>query len=202
MAREGRGQARDTGKSPNRRQGFTLLELLCALTLAALLANFAWAGFGRLLAVQRQAAAIAELRTLVRFARFSAISGQHRVTVCALDPGGRCRRDWTGRRVVVFGDVNNNRRLDSGEAVMRDIGWHPARGQLRWRASLGRPYLAFTAQGRAVVNGSFRYCPADNDPRLAVALVVSHTGRVYVPGDSDGDGIGESAAGDRLDCPP
>ena len=182
-------------------RGFTLIELLVTLTLTALLGQLAWTGFADFLARQRQLTAIAEVRSLVRFSRFTALGTRQRATLCALDSSNRCNRDWTGRHIAVFTDSNRNRALDANERLHRSLDWPAVRGNLHWRASLGRPYLAFTTAGRSAVNGSFSYCPSNADARFAAAIVVSHSGRTYVPGDSDGDGTRETASGRNLSCP-
>ena len=74
--------------------------------------------------------------------------------------------------------------------------------RLSYRAFGSSVHLRFTPLGFTLAhNGTFKLCPADNDPRYARALIVSKTARFRLSGDRDGDDIHEDASGDALACP-
>ncbi len=158
--------------------GYTLIELLLTTAIAALLIQ-AGLGLGSLITRERQALSILELQRLVQFARGQAVNMQGDVVLCALDESQDCEREWTGRQVVVFSDRDRDRRLDEGEALQMSM-WPEERGRLAWRASLGRPYLAFTAMGSTYQNGSFILCYEEGAERPDVVLTLNRGGRPYL----------------------
>ncbi len=174
---------------------------MLVLALLAIVVPIGTASFRTSLVEARSAAAMRHLGTLLSFARHHALTSQSVVTLCALDAEGRCHRDWqSAARIVVFVDSNRNRRFDGGERRLREIRWPLRQGELSWRASLARPYIEFQANGGTWQNGTLYYCPQSRDARQARALVLSHSGRHYQPGDSNGDGIREDRSGRNIRC--
>lgn len=158
--------------------GYTLLELLVTMSVCSCLA-LASLGLGELLQRTRQALAIAELQQLVQFARGQAVNLQQEVVLCALDANRACQRSWTGQQVAVFMDADRDRKLGDGEAL-RLVDWPAERGRLAWRASLGRPFLAFSAMGSTNQNGSFILCREEDSRRPDVVLTLNRGGRPYL----------------------
>lgn len=161
--------------------GYGLLELLITATIAACCIQ-AGLGLFDLVERNRRWQVAAELQRLVLYARGEAVSRQQAVTLCALDGEGACQRDWDGRDIAVFADINGNRRLDDGEAL-RLSHWPQNRGRLRWRAALGRRYLEYSELGSTHQNGSFVYCQGREQATLVI--LVNRGGRPYV-GDPKG----------------
>lgn len=159
-------------------RGYTLLELLIAGAIFACLV-VASLGLGDLVQRTRQALAVTELQGLVQFARSQAVNLQREVVLCALDHDQACQPQWTGRPVAVFIDFNRDRRLGEGEAL-RLAHWGEERGRLAWRASLGRPFLAFTAMGSTHQNGSFVLCYPGERRHPDVVLTLNRGGRPYL----------------------
>ena len=159
-------------------RGFTLIESLLVLAIVALLVSAA-SGLDTLLERERRVQAVLDLRRSLSFARTAAVNRQLRITLCALDAQADCAGSWQGRDFAIFVDRNRNRRLDDGEALRREH-WSASRGQLTWRAALGRSYLVFKPGGDTAQNGSFLYCPQVGDKRRATRVVINRAGRHYV----------------------
>ena len=157
-------------------RGYTLLELLVTGAAAALCINAGLALFEMVERNRRWAASL-EIHRLVMFARSEAVSRQRDVTLCAVDAEGACRRDWSGLDVAVFTDLDGDGRLDDGEALLV-THWPQARGRLRWRAALARPYLRYSALGSTYQNGSFVFYRKGLDAELVIS--VNRGGRPYV----------------------
>jgi type IV fimbrial biogenesis protein FimT len=190
-------------RPPRARRGFTLIELLIVVLLISIFVGLGLPSLKHLLAESRGKAAIGQMRALFAFARQQALTGGEATTLCAVEHSGRCVRDWTaGHEIAVFIDRNADRRLDSGDRLLRRVAWPVVDAELSWRASLGRSYLSFESTGATWQNGTLYYCPRSRDPRHARALVISQTGRSYLPGDSNGDGIREDRSGRNLECGP
>jgi len=181
--------------------GLTLIELLITLLLLAVIASLSSNAFSNLIPRHRALTAMTTFRGLFQFARTTAIYSQRTVTVCALTSAQKCTRDWSGdRRIAVFYDNNQNRYLDEKDEGLRLLDWPARKGVVSWRASLARTYINFLPQGNTWQNGTLYYCPANGDVRHANALVLSHSGRSYHPGDSNGDGIREDRKFKPLSC--
>lgn len=158
--------------------GYTLPELLIALAVIGILVQ-AGLGLGDLVTRQRQAMATIELQRLIQFARSQAVTLQREVVLCALDENRECHRDWSGRAVAVFIDADRDRRLDEGEELQLSQ-WPRERGSLQWRASLGRPFLAFSDMGSTDQNGSFIVCYGGEGQRPNLVLSLNRGGRPYI----------------------
>ncbi len=182
-------------------RGWTLLELLVTVTVAALAIALALPAFDELLARQRGAAAMNQLVGAVHLARAEAILQRGTVTLC---PGAdEClgRDDWhLGARV--FRDENGNGRQDGADPLIAALPALRAGERIYWRAFRNRGYLQFQPRGYTQwQNGSFLYCAPGGEPRYARMIIVNAQGRVRVARDHDGNGVVENASGRNVDCP-
>ena len=181
--------------------GMTLIEVMVAILVLGVALQLVLPDVSRRIEDLRSATAMRHLSSLLAYARHEALLRGLPVTVCALDAAGACQRSWTDRHeVTAFIDRDANQRRDGDDAALRAVRWPLARGELSWRASLGRSYLRFEAAGNTWQNGTLYYCPASRDARFARALVVSQSGRNYLTGDGDGDGVREDRHGRNLVC--
>ncbi|MEM1404549.1 MAG: GspH/FimT family protein [Pseudomonadota bacterium] len=189
------------GQGTGLHPGFTLLELLLVLAVLSISLQLTTAAFAPQLREMRSASAMNHVAGLMAYARHEALLRRRPVTVCVLDADNRCTRTWLpGFRLIAFVDTNANRRLEASDELLRDTDWPMTGAELSWRASLARPYIAFTETGGTWQNGTLYYCPETRDARQARALVVSHSGRAYATVDSNGDGIREDRTGKNLKC--
>jgi len=185
-------------------RGYTLVELITAMAIAAVALHAAAPAMSDFLARQRAIAVVNAVITTTQLARTSAIMHRQRVTFCSVDPANteRCggRGDWH-HGALIFADANRNRRHEATEAL---YGGMPAlrRGEsLIWRSFRNRSYLQFLPTGLTPwQNGHFQYCPADSDDRFARQLILNAQGRVRVARDLNGDGIVEDAQRRPLSC--
>jgi type IV fimbrial biogenesis protein FimT len=107
---------------PNRirLRGVTLIELIVALSIAAVLLASAVPGFQDALVRQRVTASTNELVLAVHLARAEATARHARVAIAP-----DAANDWSsGWRVFI--DANDNGRLDGGEVVVRQFDPVPA----------------------------------------------------------------------------
>lgn len=182
-------------------RGVSLLELLVALLIAAVLLQLAVPAWSTFLGNQRAVAAINTLIAGVQLARTSAVVQGVTVTFCPRN-GAACgtRSDWS-RGGWIFADANRNARIDEGEVVYGGLPALDGGATLQWRAFRNRSYLQFRPNGLTDwQNGTFLYCPADGDTRFARAIILNAAGRVRRAPDRDRDGIAEDAQGRPLVC--
>lgn len=180
--------------------GFTLLELLLALSLAAVLVT-AVAGFQadwkRRHQLNEQAGALA---AAVRFARSYAMVSGARTVVCKSADGGACGGDGYESGWLIFAEnaATKNGKPDTGERRLR-VRQNARAAGITIRSNTFANYIAYDARGRSNRAGRFVAC-ADGAVRGAKALVVSRTGRLRFAADTDDDGIVEVGDDNIKNC--
>ncbi|MCG7952914.1 MAG: GspH/FimT family pseudopilin [Candidatus Thiodiazotropha endolucinida] len=101
-------------------QGLTLLELLVAVVIAAILFGVGIPSFFNLIANNRLTVATNELVTSMHYARSEAVTREIPVSVCASEDGQSCSgsTDW-GSGWIVFTDINGtNGMLDADDELL------------------------------------------------------------------------------------
>ena len=170
-----------------RRAGFTLLELLTAMSLLSL--TMLWG-----VPLLSQAGLSGEARqfgfTLTRalnMARGLAVASGERVTLCASSDHHHCLKNWRGDvQILVFTDRNRNYQLDKKDTLHLSQHLRLRHGSGHWRGSLGRPYMRYRVDGSAVEYGRYSYCPQSGKQGEFRQLVINHVGRVYLHHDGTG----------------
>lgn len=176
-------------------EGFSLLELLIVLVLAAILVGLALPSFSSYLALSKLEAASRTLRMTTHLAKSEAIRRGTRVIVCPSGDGISCTRNPVNQ-VIVFRDRNRNGRPDQAKDI---LSRHLLEGPTL-STSYNRPYLAFSPLGHASgTNGTYTIC--DNTyPDFGQLLIISVSGRARRGRDYDNDGIVEKRPGIPVDC--
>lgn len=128
------------------KRGFSLLELLTALAVMALLASLALPGMQDMVRRYQLNAAVSDLTGAIDLARSQAIARAGRVMLAPLEPGGV---NW-GEGWVVFVDTNADRRPSPEEEVIASHGPLPADLLFNTNFTGGRApyYIAFNSAGR------------------------------------------------------
>lgn len=122
--------------------GFTLLELMVVIAIAAILLALALPSFTSTLRSNRVATSTNELLATLSLARSEAVRNTRGAGVCTSADGGACGGDWDSGWLV-WGDSNGNGALDAGETVVR---YSQARSSLAMTGSVTT--LAFDSRGR------------------------------------------------------
>jgi type IV fimbrial biogenesis protein FimT len=179
-------------------RGFSLLELMIVLIIAAILISAALPSFTSFINNQERKSALYGLMGVFAFARQHAVMTGAIVTVCPLDATDACGRNWNGD-IHAFLDPNNSRRLTAPEALLRTIS-PSTNGQLTVR-SLSRSYFQFRPTGLVHSDlGNVTWCPKSRDASLAGQVIINRGGQVRVARDTDGDGVPEDSSGRPLRC--
>ncbi|XOV82194.1 MAG: GspH/FimT family pseudopilin [bacterium] len=180
--------------------GFTLLELLTAMAMAAVIMAMAIPGMQSLVHSYQARTALQDLRAGIHLARQTAINKNVNVIICPRQ-GNTCgpRNTWHAG-AIIFEDRDNSRTRTPDDIIVGFLNPIDS-GQIYWRAFRSRSYLQFTGSGlTAWQNGNLLYCPNNGDPTLARQLILNVAGRTYPSRDSDGDGIHEDARGRQISC--
>ena len=163
--------------------GFTLIELMVVLVLAAILATLAAPAMSGMVNSMRLTAAVNSLFTSLLLARSEAIKRNARAVVCKSASGDACiasggwEQGW-----IVFHDANNNAKRDAGEVIM---SVEPAmRSPIRLNGnSPFASYVSFTPMGQtAYASGAFQagtltVCVESSEPLEARQIVINSSGR-------------------------
>lgn len=159
-------------------QGFTLVELLVTVAIAATVLMLGAPALGGLLARTRSASAEASVADTLRHARASAVARNLRVLVCPSSDGRQCERgaDWR-HGWIVAPDDDGDGSPDPGRPVMAIQAAMPE--GTRVVTTAGRTKLTFQPTGSAGgSNVTFTVCHARD--RSGRSVVVANSGRVRV----------------------
>lgn len=139
--------------------GFTLVELMVALSVAAILLMLS-VGFAELVADNRRTAAINEFVAALHYARLEAVTRAARVTICRSANQNSCG-DGAGWETgwIVFTDPANPGVVDRDEQILKV---HEALAAMTLR---GNSHIAdrvsYTPMGTSLgFNGTFTLCDA------------------------------------------
>lgn len=168
-----------------RRQGFSLIELVITIAIAALLLGV---GIPDLQQIFSKHSADAEARQILRHlqkTRELAVFSGRDMIFCGIDAEKKCVRDDITRFVIFF-DGNNNRQVDENETVESELKLDFA-GDVRLRAS-GKRFIRYFNDGTANPFGSIFLCPRRAEPALIRRVITNMPGRPYL-GRAEANGI-------------
>lgn len=160
---------------PRTDAGFTLIEAMVTVSIAALLLTLGLPAFADALERQRLATTLHLLTADMAIARSSSIMRREQVVICPgrADSGCSGDRDWS-RGWLVFRDPDGNRQPDAAGDILRATD-APAGGADRLRLTSTRPWLRYQANGMAAhSNLSVNACSGG---QLRGKVVVNRLGR-------------------------
>lgn len=167
--------------------GFTLIELMVTIALAAILMALAAPSFSATIASNRLSAQTSDLITSLNAARSESIRRGRRVTVCKSVDGSSCATegDWsTGW--IAFEDKDSDAVVDEKETVLLVHQTGENLTMVKGTTNVSS-YVSFTPDGRAkLINGStqsgtLRVCSKSSalgDTRRARNVTVNPVGRI------------------------
>jgi type IV fimbrial biogenesis protein FimT len=161
--------------------GWTLVELMIALALAAIMVTLAVPGYHDWIATYQLASHAEHLANSLALARSEAIKRGHRVNLCPAPGGVRCAdgANWDAGWLV-YVDANRDGRNADDEPVLRAEAAAPAGIQVRANRPVA-DYVSFTGLGQArllaggLQMGTFTLCRRGLAARK---VVLANSGRV------------------------
>lgn len=139
----GNPQVHDSGCA-----GFSLVELMVVILIAAVLAGMAVPAFGRLIDSQRLTSTANDFLASIQLTRSEAIKRGRRVD---LVPAGA---NWSDGWIVLV-DENGNQSFDAGETIIHQR--EPASNGISITSKLSdnsKPYIAYNGTGRTRTNAA------------------------------------------------
>ncbi len=162
----------------HQQQGFNLVELLVVTGIVAILLAAGAPTFSTLSKQQRLTSASNSLLAAIQHARSESLVRSSNVVLCPTVTGQQCADTGAWHLgYISFTDVNDNRRVDRTEPILRHGAALPA-GVSAW-SSRGRRLLRFKASGFAPgTNMTIRLC--SHRQSEGRNLVVSNSGRARI----------------------
>ncbi len=179
--------------------GFSLIELMVTLSIAAILLTIGVPSFNTIIKNNRLTSQINSLVSSLGMARSEALKRNQPVSVCKSGNGTACSSNWTASSQgwAVFVDSDQNGSIGAGEEVLRANGRLESGTKLRFTGN----YLSFDRQGGAPASsGTFILCD-DRGASSAKAIIVLASGLIRKGEDSNNDGTVEDLNGSNVTCP-
>jgi type IV fimbrial biogenesis protein FimT len=173
--------------------GFTIIELMFALVLMAVVMAMAVPNFNQLIKNNRLTSQANEFITAINYARNEAIKRNMNVILCRSSTGTSCgggtgwENGW-----IVYADTNSNAGLDNGEEL-KIFGALAGGNTLRGDASYTNT-ITYGPKGYVTVAGALILCDDRNssggtadaeDFAKGRAIIISATGRPRVTAAAD-----------------
>jgi len=168
-----------TQAMPASSRGFTLIELMIAVGLTALLLSMAIPALDSFTTNARQTSAINDFVSSMHVARSTAVTTNFRVTVCASSGGSNCEAVSWDQGWIVFGDRDSDQSVDGDEVISAASAGIDG---LSIQSSEFGQFLMYRPNGRVMnssVNGNsgqFTVCD-DRGDQYAKVLIFDLSGR-------------------------
>jgi type IV fimbrial biogenesis protein FimT len=163
----------------NRESGFTLIELMIAVGLSALLLSMAVPALDHFTDNARQTSGINDFVASMHVARSTAVTTNFRVTLCASANGANCEAVSWDQGWIVFGDRDSDQIVDVDEVIAAASDGIDG---LSIRSGEFGQFLMFRPNGRvmnASVNGNsgqFTVCD-DRGTEYVKVVIIDLSGR-------------------------
>jgi type IV fimbrial biogenesis protein FimT len=178
-----------------RQQGLTLVEVLIALAIMAILFGVLAPNIHTILSKNRITAAINAMSSVVQYGRFSAIDQNGVAVVCPSHNFSTCSDNWNLPKIV-FIDANTNNQRDNNEPLLMT-----AEASSSQESFTGPDVpITFDESGATNMSVSIVLCSVDNPIELARAVNINQQGRTRISTDSNADDIHEDIDGNNLVC--
>jgi len=179
--------------NPKSTSGFTLLELIVAISIAGILMAMAIPSFNNVIRNNRLTTYANELVTSLNLARSEAVKRGVSVSVRKSSSVTGCTPTyWNTCGWNVFVDNDEDGILDTGEEVLRTYPALPAPFTLAGSNTNFVNFVRFKADGTSNTFGSFAVCAeATPKPYTSKLIIIRPLGRIRIAKDSNNDGIPE-----------
>lgn len=157
-------------------RGFTLMELMFAVTILAILLGFGVPTFRQIIENNRLVTQNNEIVTALNLARSEALRRAGDVTMCASTDGATCSEDtdWSSGWIV-FVDSNADGTIADPEQIIQ--AWPAPQGGFTLNSDT-RGFVRYTSTGRSAFAETLTLLKPDCEGDKARELSIALTGRV------------------------
>ena len=158
-------------------RGFTLIELMITIAIAAILLTIVVPGFAGLVSSNRITTQTNELVTDLMVAKSAAVQRGVKVAICIRNAAGNdCNTagSWSNGWIV-FTDPNGNGTVDAGETITRVHEVLPTGITLTSAGFATATILTYAPSGSVSSNGAFRICQPSQFGRDIDVSTTGHT---------------------------
>ncbi len=146
--------------------GFSLMELMTALTVLGILLALAGPGLGNIVDESRLSGSARDLVVDFALARNEAAMRGQRVTVCTSADGATCATDsWNDGRLV-FIDNDTVGDVDGGDVILSTTPALDPSIETNPTGAAGAFFLSFEPRGRLAAPGQVEVCSAGHERRV------------------------------------
>lgn len=169
----------------SKQQGVTLIELMIALSIAAILLGIAIPSFRQTISNNRMASIANEFIGGINYIRSEAIKMGRSVTMCKSSDGSTCA---TANTVfwedgwIAFVDLDADGALDSGETILRT--WPALTSSYTLRSTALPDFLRYDPQGVSSGNGTFAVCHDSAEAEAKVLIITRLRPRMGISGET------------------
>ncbi len=162
-----------------RSRGFTLIELMVTVAIAAILLTIGVPSFTKLMTKNQLSGEIQTLQGTINFARSEAIKRGSRVSICKSNNQSTCSGNWSDGWIIFVdresgGSIGtrDGSDLDADEPLLRVFPALPSDYTLNTNSFTN--YITYNRLGMANNNGTFVFCKG-SDETTARAIIVTRT---------------------------
>lgn len=163
----------------NHQQGFSLPELIFAISIGIILSVWSITSFSHLLHDTRMLSSVNQFYTALQYTRSTAITLGRHIVLCPSQDKIACNNDFDwSQGWIIFQDQNYNRKRELNEDILR-IGDHLPKN-ISMLSSKGRKRIRFQPLGMSGgSNSTFTFCDQSQQspPRV---ICLSNTGRARI----------------------
>ncbi len=182
-------------------KGFTLIELMVTLAVAAIVLTIAVPSFTTTVQNNRLSTQLNELVGSLHLARSEAIKRRVTMTVCGSTDQSSCNTSNWENGWLVFADTDEDGAVDAGETIVAVYENAGGNYTLRTNAFSSSQFIQYALAGDIDSAGTFTLCDSRGTTN-ARAVNINATGRPRVAIDgSDSGTIVEDISGNDVSCP-
>ncbi|WP_115717415.1 GspH/FimT family pseudopilin [Gallaecimonas mangrovi] len=175
-----------------RENGFTLVELMMTLVVAAILVTISYPSLSRFVTDNQLSSEASQLQAMLASARHHALNYQMPVVVCPL-VNNSCTSSWNGE-ISVFVDTDADNKKSADDEILQTLA------AADHQRVFDQSSIAFAADGMLKTNaGTLVLCEGSN-ANLYNGVIITKTGRSRVAEDVDNDGYRDDQNGNHLSC--